>query len=85
MADVKDVRCDRGETRSFSAHCSNAGEHRSDFVTRAASFEEAAMAFAERWAGPESECRVIVIDLENGERHGFSLHVGSVGHSETKG
>ena len=66
----------RKATRSFSAHCSNAGEHRSDFVTRAVSFEEAAMNFAERWAGPQSECRVIVIDIESGERHGFSLHLG---------
>jgi len=63
--------------RSFSAHCSNEGEHRSDFVTEAASFEEAAMAFVERWPGPEGECRVIVTDRETGERHGFSLHLGA--------
>ena len=63
--------------RSFSAHCSNGGHHRSDFVTEAASFEEAALLFVERWTGPESECRVIVIDRESGERHGFSLHLGA--------
>ncbi|MGI8841112.1 MAG: DUF5961 family protein [Caulobacteraceae bacterium] len=67
---------DRAAARSFSAHCSNAGEHRSDFVTDAASFEEAAMALVERWAGPEGECRVIVTDRQTGERHGFSLHLG---------
>lgn len=79
MASVKDVRPGDRRTRSFTAHCSNAGTHRSDFVTRAASFEEAAMAFAERWAGPESECRVIVTDRESGERHGFRLHLGGAG------
>ena len=77
MPDLRDVRRDDGKTRSFSAHCSNAGTHRSDFVTEASSFEEAAMAFAERWAGPESECRVIVIDRDTGERHGFRLHLGA--------
>ena len=63
--------------RSFSAHCSNDGHHRSDFVTEAASFEEAALLFVERWTGPESECRVIAIDRESGERRGFSLHLGA--------
>jgi len=79
MASVKDVRPRDRPTRHFSAHCSNAGTHRSDFVTEASSFEEAAMAFAERWAGPESECRVIVIDLESGERRGLRLHLGGAG------
>ncbi len=63
--------------RSFSAYCSNQNEHRSDFVTEAASFEEAAMAFVERWPGPDCECRVIVFDRHTGERHGFSVHLES--------
>ncbi|MEO8927106.1 MAG: DUF5961 family protein [Caulobacteraceae bacterium] len=62
--------------RSFAAYCANQGEHRSDFVTQAGSFEEAAIAFAERWTGSQGECRVMVIDRESGERHGFNLHLG---------
>lgn len=65
-----------GGARHFVAFCSNADTHRSDFVTAAGSFEEAALLFAERWSGAEGECRVMVIDRESGERHGFTLHLG---------
>jgi hypothetical protein len=61
--------------RRFSAHCSNERAVASGFVTAAQSFEEAALLFAERWAGEEEACRVIVVDTESGEQHCFSIDI----------
>ncbi|HEY5071804.1 MAG TPA: DUF5961 family protein [Caulobacteraceae bacterium] len=60
-------------SRLFSAHCSNEGSHRSDFVTAADSFEEAAVLFAERWPEIGEACRIIVVDAESGEQHCFNV------------
>jgi hypothetical protein len=61
--------------RHFSVHCSNAGASGGEFRTEAASFEEAALWFAERWSGEEDACRVIVADIESGERHCFTIEM----------
>ena len=61
--------------RRFSAHCSNAGAAAGEFLTEASSFEEAALLFAERWSGEEEACRVMVADLESGERHCFTIDI----------
>ena len=62
--------------RAFSAHCANAGEHRSDFSTLAETFEEAAMLFVERWAGEGEACKIVVVESEGGERHCFTVQLG---------
>ncbi|MEO8813370.1 MAG: DUF5961 family protein [Caulobacteraceae bacterium] len=64
---------DSPPARRFAAWCGNAESHRSDFVTEAASFEDAALLFAGRWLGDGAQCRIVVIDQETGERHCFTL------------
>ena len=49
------------------------------YAIDAASFEEAAVTYVERWAAAQGECRVSVQDASTGERHCFSLGLdGSV-------
>jgi hypothetical protein len=64
-------------SRAFAAHCANDGHHRSDFVTEADSFEAAAIAFAERWTGPDEACKILVCELETGEERCFTLDLGA--------
>jgi len=73
------------ELRRFSAHCSNEGAHRSDFITPAHSFEEAALLFAERWREDSDACRVIVTDAESGEQHCFSIAMGEADPQPCRG
>jgi hypothetical protein len=65
--------------RRFSAHAANESRQRTcDLVGQ--SFEDAALAFVERWhpqADEDGEVEVMVTDCETGERHCFRIDVGS--------
>ena len=57
--------------RRFRAQALQAEAHA--HAIEAASFEEAAIAYIERWTPAEAECRVSVQDAATGERHCFAL------------
>lgn len=61
--------------RQFRAHAAFEDTHAESAVIEAATFEQAALAFAERWIGEGEACRVTLRDTLTGEQHCFTLHV----------
>lgn len=62
--------------RRFHAQALHAEAHA--HAIDAGSFEEAAVAYVERWAPADDECRVSVQDVATGERHCFALGLDGV-------
>lgn len=65
------------EPRTFLVHVEDDRRHCRTF--EGASFEEAAMAFAEEFHSDDDELRVIVIDPADGRRQCFRVDVGAHG------
>lgn len=66
------------QAQQFYAHASSEGSGRGHLVKDAASFEDAAIRFAEDRmdAEEDGQVRVIVRDTETGEQHCFCVDVG---------
>ncbi len=67
------------EPRTFRAHCANADAAPAALLIPAASFEEAAVTFAEHWHGQGESLRVMVIDDASGERQCFRVDLDDGG------
>ena len=62
--------------RSFSAHAAHRADHH---IVEGVSFEDAAVAFAERWASDaeaDDGLRILVTDRESGEEQCLIVHLG---------
>jgi hypothetical protein len=61
------------ELRLYTSFCVNADAPPSTRAAEAASFEEAAVIFAEDWHGQGAALRIVVADAESGEERCFTV------------
>ena len=79
MAETLETRNSAGDrtngSRRFYAHARDEGRHHDHLVPDAADAQDAALIFAEHWAGAEDshEVHVIVRDGATGERQCFTI------------